>query len=82
MVRTEWGRISWWRQGAYPSSPVNDLLTIEKKGRLSFLYPTWGRVWRVNDLSDDNFRVRVINVASSPYRDVSLDSIAVMVTYY
>ena len=41
---------------------------------------TWGRTWTSNQLSDANFRVRVIDVASSTARDFSLDWIAVRVT--
>ena len=42
---------------------------------------TWGRSWTAADLSDANFRVRVINVANSTSRDFSLDWIAVRVSY-
>ena len=42
---------------------------------------TWGRTWTVGDLSNANFRVRIIDVASSTARDFSLDGIAVQVTY-
>ena len=41
---------------------------------------TWGRAWTAAQLSNANFRVRVINVASSTARDFSLDWIAVRVT--
>ena len=42
---------------------------------------TWGRTWSVSHLSNSNFRVRIVNVASSTARDFSLDWIAVRVTY-
>ncbi len=42
---------------------------------------TWGRTWTVGDFSNANFRVRVINVASSTSRDFSLDWVAVNVSY-
>jgi hypothetical protein len=42
---------------------------------------TWGRAWTTSDLSNTNFRVRVIDVASSTARDFSLDGIAVQVSY-
>ncbi len=42
---------------------------------------TWGRTWTVGDFSNANFRVRIINVASSIDRDFSLDRVAVRVTY-
>jgi hypothetical protein len=41
----------------------------------------WGRTWVPGDFSNTNFRVRVINVASSTARDFSLDWVAVRVTY-
>lgn len=42
---------------------------------------TWGRTWTINNFSNTNFRVRVIDVAGSSARTFSLDSIAVNVTY-
>jgi subtilisin family serine protease len=42
---------------------------------------TWGRTWSVGDFSDANFRVRIIDVASSTARDFSLDAVAVRVSY-
>ncbi|MGH9895842.1 MAG: DUF4082 domain-containing protein, partial [bacterium] len=42
---------------------------------------TWGRTWAVGDFSNANFRVRIIDVASSTARDFSLDGVAVQVTY-
>jgi hypothetical protein len=45
---------------------------------------TWGRAWTVNNLSNANFRVRVIDVASGIQgiqRDFSLDWVAIRVTY-
>jgi uncharacterized protein YjiK len=41
----------------------------------------WGRTWTGTQLSDTNFRVRIINVATSISRDFSLDQIAVRVSY-
>jgi hypothetical protein len=41
----------------------------------------WGRAWAVGDLSDGNFRVRLIDVASVSTRDFFLDSVQVQVTY-
>jgi hypothetical protein len=41
---------------------------------------TWGRSWTPAQLSDTNFRVRVISAASSTNRDFSLDWIPVRVT--
>lgn len=42
---------------------------------------TWGRTWSVSNFSNANFRVRVIDVASSTARDFSLDWVAVQVHY-
>lgn len=42
---------------------------------------TWGIAWTLSDLSNANFRVRVINVASSTSRDFSLDWLAVRVSH-
>ena len=42
---------------------------------------TWGRTWSPANFADANFRVRVINIASSTSRDFSLDWIAVRVTH-
>ena len=41
----------------------------------------WSRTWTDTQLSDTNFRVRIINVATNTSRDFSLDQIAVQVTY-
>ncbi len=43
---------------------------------------TWGRTWTVGDVSNANFRVRIIDVASSTARDFSLDGVAVQVSYH
>jgi len=42
---------------------------------------TWGITWALSDLSNANFRVRVINVASNTSRDFSLDWLAVRVSH-
>jgi hypothetical protein len=42
---------------------------------------TWGRTWTLGDLSNTNFRVRVIDVASSTANTFFLDAIAVNLTY-
>jgi hypothetical protein len=42
---------------------------------------TWGRTWNSANLTDTNFRVRVINVSNSTSRDFFLDWVAVRVTY-
>jgi hypothetical protein len=57
------------------------LTTSEQTYSLGGAVDSWGRVWTPSQLSDANFRVRVINVASYTSRDFSLDSVAVRVTY-
>jgi hypothetical protein len=42
---------------------------------------TWGHAWTTSQLSNTNFRVRIIDVASNTSRDFSLDWISVRVTY-
>lgn len=42
---------------------------------------TWGRAWGDAEFSNANFRVRVINVASSTSRDFSLDYVGAKVHY-
>ncbi|HEY4687814.1 MAG TPA: cellulose-binding domain-containing protein [Anaerolineae bacterium] len=42
---------------------------------------TWGRTWSLSELSNANFRVRVIDVASNTARDFSLDWVGVQVYF-
>jgi hypothetical protein len=42
---------------------------------------TWGHTWTTAQLSNANFRVRVIDVASNTSRTFSLDGVAVQVFY-
>ncbi|MFZ6028553.1 MAG: lamin tail domain-containing protein [Chloroflexota bacterium] len=55
--------------------------TSESRYLLGGAANTWGRTWRASELDNTNFRVRVINVASSTARDFSLDWVAVRVYY-
>ena len=57
------------------------LSTTEATYILGGAADTWGRTWANANFSNANFRVRVINVASSTARDFSLDWVAVRVTY-
>ena len=57
------------------------LSTTEATYILGSAADTWGRTWASANFSNANFRVRVINVASSTARDFSLDWVAVRVTY-
>ena len=42
---------------------------------------TWGRTWTATQLSDSNFRVRLIDVSNNNARDFSLDGVEVQVNY-
>ncbi len=57
------------------------LTTAEATYILGGAADIWGHIWAVDDFSNTNCRVRVINVASSTARDFSLDWVTVRVTY-
>jgi hypothetical protein len=60
------------------------LTTSEATYILGSASDNWGRVWTSSNLSNTNFRVRVIDVASGSgagSRDFSLDWAAVRVSY-
>jgi hypothetical protein len=57
------------------------LSTTEATYTLGGIADTWGRTWTSGDLSNANFRIRVIDVASNTSRDFFLDYMAVNVTY-
>ncbi|MBK9923931.1 MAG: S8 family serine peptidase [Anaerolineales bacterium] len=57
------------------------LTTSEATYTLGSSSDTWGRTWTASNLSNTNFRVRVIDVASNTSRDFSLDYVSVNVTY-
>jgi hypothetical protein len=42
---------------------------------------TWGRAWRGTDLTNANFRLRIIDVSGSTASTFSLDEVTVQVTY-
>ncbi|HLF26854.1 MAG TPA: S8 family serine peptidase [Anaerolineae bacterium] len=58
-----------------------NLTTSEATYTLGNATDTWGRTWGAGEFSNANFRVRIINIASSTARDFSLDWVAVRVTY-
>jgi hypothetical protein len=72
-----------WDGGASWTSALQTgtLTTGEASYTLGGASSTWGRTWSSGELSNANFRVRVINVASNTSRDFSLDWLAVRVTY-
>jgi hypothetical protein len=55
--------------------------TTEQTYMLGSATDNWGRTWLPSELTNTNFRVRVIDVSSSTARDFSLDWVAVRVTY-
>ncbi|MGH8589218.1 MAG: hypothetical protein ACREXX_07730 [Gammaproteobacteria bacterium] len=72
-----------WNGGASWTTAVSTtaLSTVTTTYILGGATNTWGRTWTVGDFSNGNFRVRIIDVASSTARDFSLDGVAVQVTY-
>ena len=80
-VELSWdGGVSW--TSVPHTTPT--LTTAEATYLLGGPADTWGRTWTLTNLSNTNFRVRVIDVASSSgatSRDFSLDWIAVRVSY-
>jgi len=72
-----------WDGGVHWTAPIatSTLSTTMATRMLGSATNTWGRTWTPAELSDANFRVRVIDVANSTTRDFSLDWIAVRVSY-
>lgn len=60
---------------------TNNLTTGSTSYTLGGSADTWGRTWNDAELTDSNFRVRVINVASNTSRDFSLDYAGIKVYY-
>ena len=61
--------------------PTTTLATNEMTYVLGSSSDTWGRIWSSSELTNANFQVRVVDVASDTSRDFSLDWVAVNVTY-
>jgi choice-of-anchor B domain-containing protein len=79
-VQLSWNGGSSWTTAKQAST----LTTSEATYILGSPTDTWGRTWTLTNLSNANFRVRVIDVASSSgaaSRDFSLDWISVRVSY-
>ena len=72
-----------WDGGATWTTPkTTPTLSISKGSRLlGGDTDTWGRTWSAGELSPDNFRLRITNVATDNQRDFSLDYVAVSVSY-
>lgn len=76
-VQLSWnGGVTW-----TAAKTTTTLSTTEQAYILGGAADTWGRAWASGEFSNANFRVRIINVASSTARDFSLDWVAVRVTY-
>jgi hypothetical protein len=58
---------------------TGNLTTAEQTYTLGGSTNTWGRTWSAADLTNANFRVRVIDVSDSTSRDFTLDWVAVSV---
>jgi hypothetical protein len=75
-------QLSWNGGGSWTSAKQTATLTTsEVTYLLGGAADTWGRTWSSGDLSNGNFRVRVINVATNTSRDFSLDWVSVKVTH-
>jgi type II secretory pathway pseudopilin PulG len=72
-----------WNGGASWTTPQSTSILNTSEGTylLGGAADTWGRTWSDTDLTNANFRLRVINVASQTTRDFSLDWAAVNVFY-
>jgi subtilisin family serine protease len=79
-VQLSWDGGTTWTTAKQTST----LTTSEATYVLGGTADTWGRTWSATNLSNTNFRVRVIDVASGSganSRDFSLDWVAVRVSY-
>jgi hypothetical protein len=75
-------QLSWDGGATWTSAKSTTQLTrSEASYYLGGAADTWGHTWTANQLSNTNFRVRVIDVATSTARDFSLDWVAIQVTY-
>jgi len=76
-VQLSWdGGVSW-----TTAKSTGTLSTAEQTFILGSPTDTWGHAWTTSQLSNANFRVRIIDVSSSTSSDFSLDWIAVRATY-
>jgi hypothetical protein len=59
----------------------NQETTAEHTAVLGSSADTWGRAWTAGELSNTNFRVRIISNSTRSARDFFLDWVAVRVTF-
>jgi hypothetical protein len=57
------------------------LTTSEATYLLGGATDNWGRLWATGELTNTNFRVRLVNVASSTSRDFTLDYVGLTIYY-
>lgn len=75
-------QLSWNGGSSWTSAKTTTTLTTsEATYLLGGATDTWGRTWSDTNFTNANFRVRIINIASSTARDFSLDWAAVEVFY-
>jgi hypothetical protein len=74
-VQLSWNGGSNWTS----TKSTSTLSTSESTRTLGSATDTWGRTWTLSNLSNANFRLRVIAGSSSTSRDFSLDWIAVRI---
>ncbi len=71
-------QLSWDGGTTWTAAKTTSTLTTTKASyTLGGVADTWGRTWSDTELSNSNFRVRVIDVASDNNRDFSLDWVGV-----
>jgi Ig-like domain-containing protein/papain like protease/pre-peptidase len=76
-IQLSWdGGVNW-----TTAQSTSTLSTGEQTFTLGTSTDLWGHSWTTSQLSNSNFRVRIINVSSSTTRSFSLDWISVRVTY-
>ena len=76
-IQLSWNGGSSWTSAKQTST----LSTSEQSYILGSPSDNWGHSWTLSQLSNANFRVRIIDVASNTSRDFSLDWITVRITY-
>jgi hypothetical protein len=74
-------QLSWSCGDAWTAAQSVQLTSVNTTYVLGSPTDTWGRTWALGDLSNTNFRVRVIDVSGSTTNTFSLDAIAVNITY-
>ena len=74
-------QLSWSRGDAWTAAQSIPLTTVNSAYVLGSPTDTWGRTWAPIDFTNTNFRVRIIDIASSTTNTFSLDGIAVNITY-